>query len=402
MQTMFDARCRKSKDWSNALEYASQSYRIDCRIHNSNNGINGKTWTMPLRTCHNYWDNNTVAGLLLPKYTARFCMSNDKNPFAIRFVRSEGECACARVCISEGDFMWKEIRPTVRVRVWPGGWNMVEDVSVSTTFIISMAKWFERITCSQKSLLEKYKIVVYGVVVHCEKYYPSRRLRSKSCIEFPFICSFLIITLFIFDLVRFATKTIIIIGRECVRETGGGENAKKKGRPREQRIRIKRFCARHKRTLFAKVMYKRMMMLDGWKISNAVLVFILLTHTNTHTRAHTWIFRRLRRPKYRWWKKDMVKWKSNQTSEIETDARLQRKLPTAFNAFNYKWLGRWASFASLRSTFQRKIIFRFFFFFESHFRVRVCVPRCLMHTTRVKRFSHFHQNQKLTTEGWSV
>lgn len=99
--------------WTEKREICpASSYRIDCRIHNSNNGINGETWTMLLRTCHNYWET-TVASLVARNQRGFACL-NDKNPFAkaIRFwakralrVYNPAQRHCRR-----GDFMWKEIR----------------------------------------------------------------------------------------------------------------------------------------------------------------------------------------------------------------------------------------------------------------------------------------------------
>lgn len=117
--------------------------------------------------------------------------------------------------------------------------------------------------------------------------------------------------------------------------------------------------------------------LDGWKIQKCCSTFTLCWQTQTHPLTHantaTPMIEMLR-----WRKKIMQKWKSNQTTEMETAMRAYHaNLPAAFNAFNYKWLGRWFSLHfPVRENH-----------FCASFLIRVFAAHCLVHARKWRDFS---------------
>lgn len=163
--------------------------------------------------------------------------------------------------------------------------------------------------------------------------------------------STLIITLFIFDLVRFATKTEKKKKNIDNNNKPSGKHSEKKIAHANNEFVLRDFVrARCLQSDVPREWRRLMEMKTPEKCCARVRA--LLTHTRTHATQIRWI----RIPKHRWrekiWRNEnpfkQPKWKLS---------RVQRKLPEAFNAFNYKWLGRW--FAR-RSTFQCEPILHFF------------------------------------------
>lgn len=193
-----------------------------------------------------------------------------------------------------------------------------------TTFLFWLRlsfEWWQMVRTNHlqpKIAFRKYKMVVYVIVVvvsqrfYCEKYYIHHVVYASKmmCIEFPFIW-------IDSNYYAFHFRSCLVCHEQNIE--------RKKDRPREQQIRIKRFCVRHEHVV-CKVMQTRMKTFDGYQ-NPECCARIFCWHTPALMRAHTHTYthlRWLRRPTtYRCRKKNdtMVKWKFNQTTEMESNAR---------------------------------------------------------------------------------